>query len=284
MTSNADHRHSQGANAPRFPLSYWLSHQRLTAVLIAGLALWFLACGGTKPAPIIPPATESFARAKMLYEKKKWDKAKLELDGVIFNHPGTTVVDSAQYLLAMCYYHQRDFILAADEFERLHIKYPTSPLVDDADLLRCRSLLKVAPSNAGLDQAQTEAAISQLNLFKDNHPLSPFLPAVDSLSREAYGRLSRRDFRAGLLYHHLGRYQAARIYFQEVIDHYTDSPLVPEALYYMGEGQRHADSLESAISYYEKLIYLFPDHPRTAKARKRVAELGRLRDQTRAAE
>jgi len=222
------------------------------------------------------------ARARLLYEHKKWDKARVEFENVIFNYPGTAVVDSAQFSLAMCSYHQKDYIVAADEFQRLRTRYPTSPLVDDADLLRCHCLLMTAPRNAGLDQDRTTEAVNQLKLFKDNHPLSPHLPAVDSLLAEADGRLSKRDYQAGVLYHRLGRYQAARIYFQELIDSYTDSPLVPEALFYIAEGQRRLDSLGSAIEYYEKLVYLYPDHPRTAKAKKRVAELARRREQVQA--
>ncbi|MBI3872978.1 MAG: outer membrane protein assembly factor BamD [candidate division Zixibacteria bacterium] len=250
----------------------------------ATIGMAVVTCGGTKPAPVAPPAGESLAKALSLYDKHKWDKAKPEFESVIFNHPGATIVDSAQFYLAMCNYRQRDYVVAADEFQRLRTRYPTSPLVELADLMRCRSLLRVAPGNTGLDQDQTETALAQLNIFRDNHPVSPLLPAVDSLSREAYRRLSQHDYRAALLYHRLGRYQAARIYFQEVIDKYTDSPLVPDALFFMGEGQRRSDSLDSAISYYEKLIYSFPDHPRTVQARKRVSELARLRDQTHASE
>jgi hypothetical protein len=43
----------------------------------------------------------------------------------------------------------------------------------------------------------------------------------------------------------------------------------------MAEGQKEADSLKSAVELYEKMIYLYPDHPRTSTARKRVAKIAR---------
>ncbi|MEW5700610.1 MAG: outer membrane protein assembly factor BamD [Candidatus Zixiibacteriota bacterium] len=249
--------------------------------LALGAAL-LLSCSAHHVPPTPGSAPEMFTQARSLYEHKKWDKAKIALESVIFNHPGATVVDSAQFLLAMCSYRQKDYVIAADEFRRLRSRYPTSPLVDEADMMRCRSLLLTAPSNSALDQDRTQEAVVQLRLFKDNHPLSPYLPTVDSLVAQADGRLSKRDFKTGVLYHRLGRYEAARIYLQRLIDEFTDSPLVPEALFYIGEGHRRLDSLDRAQEYYEKLIYVYPDHPRTAKARKRVAELARRREQLQA--
>jgi len=250
-----------------------------TAVL--GIGLW--ACSGKGPPPVIP-AQEAFSDARRLYEREKWDKARQAFEMVILNHPGSSLVDSAQFFYAMCYFNQGDPIVAADEFQRLHNQYPTSTLVDDADYMRCLSLLDASPSNSGLDQEKTQEAVNEMLLFKDGHPLSDRIPAIDSLLAIAYERLSIKDYKTGVLYQKMGHFQASRIYFQQMIDTYPESPLVPEALYHIAEGQRKLDSLDSAIEYYEKLIYLYPDHDRTEKARKRVSKLSQVRDETQAAQ
>jgi outer membrane protein assembly factor BamD (BamD/ComL family) len=150
--------------------------------------------------------------------------------------------------------------------------------------MRCLSLLSSAPSNSGLDQESTETAVGELLLFKDSHPLSGRVALADSLLKIAYGRLSTKDYRTGVLYHKMGQFEASRIYLQGMIDQYPESPLVPEAIFYMAEGQRKLDSLDSAIEYYEKLIYIYPDHERTATARKRIAKIGRAQDEAQASE
>lgn len=259
--------------------------RRPSLALCAGLAFSFLfaGCGGNAPTPDLP-ADAIYARARDLYDRGKWEKAHLEFEAFVFSYPGAARIDSAQFLLAMCQYNQKNFIPAADEFLRLRRRYPTSPRVPDADLLRAHSLLNISPDNPALDQERTLAAISELRLFKDRHPLSKHVPTVDSLLAVAFGRLSKRDFQAGRLYHRMGRYRAARIYFQELIDQFPESPLIPEGFYYIADGYRHLDSLDQAIEYYEKLVYLHPDHKLTAKAKKRVKELHRRRERLRVME
>jgi outer membrane protein assembly factor BamD len=250
-------------------------------MLSAITGLCIAACSGSKP-PTVLPADEGFAEARRLYDRGKWEKARLAFESVIFNHPGSSLVDSAQYLYAMCYFKEEQEIIAAQEFLRVRRQYPTSELVDDADYMRCRSLVAAAPKNPGLDQERTQEAVNEILLFKDNHPLSERLSEVDSILQVAYGRLSTKDFKTGKLYYKLGRYQASRIYLQGMIDRYPESPLVPEAIFYMAEGQRKLDSLDNAVEYYEKLIYLYPDHKRTAKAKKRVAKIARNRGEAQA--
>ncbi len=254
-------------------------------VCLAGTLLVIAACGSSVPSPIsTDSAAELYTRARAHYDNGDWAKAKIVYESLIYSYPGAAIVDSAQFLLAMCSYNLKDYIVAADEFRRLRARYPNSPLVDEGDLLRCRSLMRIAPKNAALDQEKTREAITELALFKDNHPLSPNLAVVDSLLADAYERLSRRDFRTANLYQRLGRYEAARIYFQQVIDNYTSSPYVPDCLFNMAEGFRKQDSTDRALEYYEKMLYLFPDAENVDKAKKRIADLAQSRDTANAIE
>ena len=47
---------------------------------------------------------------------------------------------------------------------------------------------------------------------------------------------------------------------------------------------RKQDSVDRAIEYYEKLLYLYPDGENVDKAKKRIAELGQSRDTARSDE
>ncbi len=249
------------------------------AFSLAGILFVIGACGGSAPSTVsTDSAADMFAKAREQYDKGKWEKAKLAFESLVYSYPGAAIIDSAQYFLAMCSYNLKDYIVAADEFRRLRTRYPNSPLVDDGDMLRCRALLRIAPKNAALDQEKTYEAITELIIYKDNHPLSPNVAVADSLLRDAYGRLSKRDYRAATLYHRLGKYQAARIYYQQVIDNYTDSPYVPDCLFNMAEGYRKQDSVDRALEYYEKLLYLYPDAESVDKAKKRIADLAQSRD------
>jgi len=237
---------------------------------VSGIVL--LSCAGPKPIPQ-RPAEEKFHEALVKFEKRKYDDAKRLFESVIFDNPGSIVADSAQYLVGMCYYHQDEYELAAAEFQRFFTQFPTSPLVDDAELMRARCFYYGGPRNTGLDQNYTRNSVNILLAFKDDHPDSDLLPAADSLLSAAWERLSIKDFKAGKLYHRMRAYRAAQVYFQLVLDQFPESPLVPEALYLMGESYRRMEIYDTALVWYEKLIYLYPDAKYTEKAQKRVNKL-----------
>jgi len=238
------------------------------------LAAWVLAasCAGTKVTTPMP-VENKFRLALELFEKRKYESAQRMFESVIFDNPGSVVADSAQFLVGACYFNLHEYELAAGEFQRFYQQYPTSPLVDDAELMRARCYLKGAPGNVGLDQNYTQNCVVTLQTFKDDHPTSDLLPAADSLLAVCWARLSKKDFDTGKLYQRLKLHRAAGIYYQLVLDRFPESPLVPEAIYRMGETFRGMGINDTAIVWYEKLVYLYPDDPTTTKARKRIAKL-----------
>lgn len=239
------------------------------------LTFIFVSCSGTKPQS--PPTAEGRFRQGIVYfDRGKLDKARHMFESLIFDFPGAGVADSAQYLVATCYYRQKEYQLAAAEYQRFYSQYPTSPLVDDAELMRSRSYFNGTPKNIGLDQQHMETCVDMILAFKDDHPSSPLLPTADSLLQECWARLSKKDFEAGKLYYRLRAYRAAQLYFQMLIDQFPESPLIPEAIYLIGESYRGLEIHDTAIVWYEKLIYLYPEAPITPKAKKRVAKLHSL--------
>ena len=245
---------------------------RNSVVLLAVGLFFTVSCGGTKPSTQLP-AEEKFRLAIDYFDQHKYENARLLLESVIFDNPGSVVADSAQYLVGACYFDQKDYELAAEEFQRFFLQYPTSQLVDDAELMRARCYLRGAPRNTGLDQHYTETCINILKAFQDDHPTSDLLQAADSLLEACWGRLSKKDFDAGKLYQRLKAYRAAATYYQLVLDQYPDSPLAPETIYRMGETFRGLAIYDTAAVWYEKLIYLYSDDPVTAKAKKRLAKI-----------
>ena len=78
---------------------------------------------------------EQFQLAKREYDKGKYFNSIESFQRVIFNFPGATVVDTAQYYLAHSYYGNKEYELAAVEFNRLLVNYPRSAFTDDAQYM-----------------------------------------------------------------------------------------------------------------------------------------------------
>ncbi len=241
-------------------------------LFLAALVMLTVSCAGTKPKSALSPE-EKFRDGLEKYEARKFADARLLFESLIFENPGAVVADSSQYLVGMCYYNQKDFELAAGEFQRFVVQYPSSPLVDDAELMRARCFFYGAPKNIGLDQNYTTSCVNFLQAFKDDYPTSELLPAADTLLAACWERLSKRDFQAGKLYYRMKAYRAAQVYLQLVLDQYPDSPYVPETLYLMGESYRHREVYDSALIWYEKLVYLYPENKTTPKAQKRIRKI-----------
>lgn len=241
------------------------------ALAALGMALG-ISCAGTRTGPP-RTAEEKFRDATARFDKRNYEEARVLFESVIFENPGSVVADSAQYLVGMCYYRQQEYELAGGEFQRFSTQYPTSELVDDAELMRVRCFFYGAPKNTGLDQHYTETCVNLTQTFKDDHPSSDLLIAADSLLAGCWERLSRRDYSAGRLYYRMGAYQAAQVYFQLVLDRFPQSPFVPQTLYLIGESYRRREVYDTALVWYEKLIYLYPETAVTDKARKRVTKI-----------
>ncbi len=243
------------------------------AALFAVVLICVVSCAGSKPSTQQLSAEEKFRQAMSLFDRGKYENARLLFESVIFDNPGSVVADSAQYLVGACYFQQKEYELAAGDFQRFFMQYPTSALVDDAELMRARCYFLGAPRNTGLDQHYTENCVNILNAFRDDHPSSDLLPAADSLLAACWERLSKKDFNAGKLYQRLKAYRAAVVYYQLVLDQYPDSPQIPETIYRMGEAYRGLAIYDTAVVWYEKLVYLYPDDPVTVKAKKRITKL-----------
>ena len=199
----------------------------LPAVLLLGGC----GAGGVKP---IEDSQSQFKRAMELFNKKKYYEAETEFQRFIYNFPGNTAVDTAQYYLAMCYFDDNDYALAGGEFKKLLTSFPASAFADDAQYRLAMSHYHQSP-NYYLDQTDTYIAIEEFLNFLDKYAISEFSDSANFYLKEMRNKLARKTFKAGELYQKLNEYDPAVLYYDRVLDDYADSPFSEEALYHKGE-------------------------------------------------
>lgn len=88
-----------------------------------GLVVLIMGCAARRETPVLG-AEDQFALAKKYYEKKKYSDAVIELQKLIFNYPGAATLDSAQFLLGMCYLNEKIILLQWASSRRC---FPRSP-------------------------------------------------------------------------------------------------------------------------------------------------------------
>ncbi len=238
--------------------------------LAVGLAAGWAGCGSISP-KTFATAEDQFREARKDYDKKHYLRSIDGFQRVIYNYSGAPMVDSAQYFLAMSHYELHDYFMAATEFERLVNNYPGSPFVDDGQYMTGLCYFKAAPRNQGLDQKDLELSIQTLQDFLIDHPESDAADDAKATIKAARERLAHKKYDGGQTYYRLGYYESAGIYYQNVIDEFTDSEWAARALFGQGEMARKQKNYPTAKEKFATFLVVYPDHKLAGKAKKTLA-------------
>ena len=200
------------------------------------------------------------------YDKKKYLRATEAFQALIFNYPGENYVDTAQYYLALSYFGDKSYLLAQVEFNRLLLNYPASAFASQSQLMKAVCFFKGTPEHYGLDQTDLETAVRQFEDFIIDYPESDAIEDARAYLADAHQRLAHKLYASGVLYMRVHDYKAARIYFQRVIDEYTNSEFAPLATYYTAETYLKDQDWDEAHDRFENFKIAFADHELADKA------------------
>jgi len=255
---------------------------RRVLFVITWLALYFLVvlaagCGGSKSLATLN-AQELFELGKQAYEKEKYLKAVELFETVVYNYPGEAIVDSAQYFLALSYFGNEEYELAGVEFNRLITNYPASVYFEQAIFMKAVSAFESTPRHYGLDQAELKDAITQLEDFIIDFPESKLIGDARKYLSAARTQVAKKLYESGVVYRRLESMYgnqaiaAAKIYFQKVIDDYTDTEYGAQASYQFAEMEFKLGRFDEARQKFEDFRAVFPRHELAKKAAEQAIE------------
>ncbi|MEW6050937.1 MAG: outer membrane protein assembly factor BamD [Candidatus Zixiibacteriota bacterium] len=242
-----------------------LSHSIQVLLLVGAAMIMFAGCGG-KTTLVSQQPDELFKIGKEKYDHKKYLGAIEAFQSVIYNFPGNSIVDTAQYYLALSYYGNKDYALGGVEFNRLLVNYPASVYAPHAQFMKAVCAFESTPRSSGLDQTELEDAIRQFEEFLVDRPESVLAPDVKKYLVLARTRMAQKYYNSGVVYSNTGAADAAKRYYQKVADDYTDTEYAPLAIFNIAREeykQRHFDEARQKFEGFQKA---FPDHALTPKA------------------
>lgn len=231
-----------------------------------------LSCAAARKETPVPGAEDQFALAKKEYDKKKYSNAVTEFQKLIFNYPGAAFVDSAQYLLGMCYFQDKDYSSSVGEFKKVLSSFSESPLADDASFMIAYAHFKDSPK-AELDQTNSLKAIQELKDFLDEYPESQHVQEAQKLLYEARTKQAQKLYNNGRIYYKLKHYDAALIYLQDVLDQYSDTKYAAPASFLIAESYREQKKSDLAELEYRKFLEKYPGDKLTGKVKSRLNKL-----------
>ena len=266
--------------------------RNLSIVLFIFFSLIFSAC---KNQELIKPGDTllvAFEKSKSLYDDQKWGDAAKAFETVLSIGRGTEIAEEAQFLLAESYFKNESYLVAAAEYERFTLFHPDSPLREESDYKIAMSYLNLSP-RFKLDQNYTNRAIENFRVYISRYPSNPRADTAGFQIDELRNKLAEKLHHAADFYMRIDRYNAAAIYFDQVISQYPESKWAETSLVEQIEAyilyadnsvaERQVERYQKALDSYATYLQLFPRGSQRSRAEELydIAQeaLNRLNDQ-----
>ncbi|MDH4037975.1 MAG: outer membrane protein assembly factor BamD [Candidatus Krumholzibacteria bacterium] len=223
-----------------------------TAVLFAvALAVVSGCVGGMPKVPATPDAV--LERAQDYQTRGKYIQAAALYQQFLERYAGHERADFAQYMLAETHFEDRDYSLAAVEFQVVISNYGYSEYVDDALFKIGVCYWNQAPRSQR-DQQKSFDALSRFNQYRQTFPEGEYADEVEKYVREINERLAQKEYAAARWYYRQKHGAAAMIYCDKIIENYPDNRYWAQALLLKGDILLRRGENEEAIRQYTRLL------------------------------
>jgi outer membrane protein assembly factor BamD len=184
---------------------------------------------------VVPPgAGDALSPSRAALAAGNEATAILKLTEYLKDNPGSALVDEANYLLGYAHLAQGSRVLAADCFQRVLQDYPQSRFSPDACYHLALAYDGLArPSQ--LDQDWTEKAIGAYRGFLIRYPDRSEAARARERIQVMEDRLARKNYENGVLYLRMRAPEAARLYFELVLEDHPESSWACRASLGLGE-------------------------------------------------
>jgi outer membrane protein assembly factor BamD len=250
---------------------------KLIIILLAGILTISLinSCGSSKSDITTDDPIKAFEIAKRKFDKRDYTDAIEDFSFLKIRFAGTEISDKVQYYLAASYYYQKEYILAAYEFENFLKNFPLSELNAEGKFMLGNTYYALSPKYS-LDQEFTKEAINQYLQFIELYPNNKNVPEAERRIKELRNKLAYKDYWTAELYMKTDNYKAASMYYQNVYEEYIDSDWADDAMLGQAEAYINGKKYNEANKVLDKFYKLFPNSNLKSKAdrlKSRIKEL-----------
>lgn len=225
-----------------------------------------------KDAPLATPSLQ-FKEAFKLFEEENYKEAQKSFKTLLSHYPDSKEAAEAQYYLGRCLEIMDRPYQAFLEYQKVIESYPNSQRVDEI----VKREYEIGESFLNREPKKW-LGVSWYD-FVEHPSMEIFKKIVDKVPYSEYA--PRAQYKLGLLYSQLGRYDDAREIFQKVIDSYPDSEWAMPAKYQLAIAASKAfpgaaydgSSLRDASRQLDDFIKKHPDAQISATAKSQLIEL-----------
>lgn len=177
---------------------------------------------------------QKYEMAFTYYEDKDYYRAIQLFDQLQSFYRGTDKAERIAFYYAYAHYEQRDYILASYYFRQFARSYPNSKNAEEAAFMSAYCGYLDSPPSS-LDQAVTNEAIKDLQLFINQYPKSERVARANALIDELRLKLETKAYDIARLYFRMDDYKAAILSFENLIKDYPDTKYRESAMYHIAK-------------------------------------------------
>jgi len=203
-------------------------------------------------------ADQLFNEGEAGLQARKWDDAIEAFERYTLTFPTHPRNQEGRFLLGTAYMGKEEYITAANEFSRLADDFPAGPWADDARFRVCEAYGELSP-HPQLDQEYTEGAIEHCQSLITYYPESEYVPRAQEILDRMLVTLAEKHYQAGEFYRKRGAIDSAIMYYEQMIERYPGTPVVPKALLRLYESYQRIGYTQEAEAARERLLREFPD-------------------------
>ncbi len=222
------------------------------------------------------PAEEKMADADAFFAKKKYAKAAILYQDIIFER--TTLLTSvAQMKLADCYFADDKFYDARLEYEQMIKLFPDNENIADA-YYKIGVCYFEESLPAHYTQEETNSAINAFTVFLDKFPNDPRKDDAIKYIQDCQFKLLEKKYENGRIYFKMEDYSGALLYLQEIMDLGNSNELDMNSHLFAGQIYKHWEQYDVAKAHLAVVMDRYPDTKAAKKARKVLMKIKKLEE------
>ena len=202
------------------------------------------------------------------YMSKKYMEAIPVIENVMPNFKGTDTAANLYFMLADCYYLNKEYTVAAYHFKTFRDIYPRSYKAEVA-AFKIGECYKNEIPRLELEQTDNEKAINYYRAFIAEYPKSPMVDQANTEIEKLNVNLEQKALLAADLYYKTGNYRAAAVTYKNVLNQYPKIKSYESLFYKIGVAHfkfaeksilsKQAERYEVALNECQNFVNRFPN-------------------------
>lgn len=215
------------------------------------------------------------------YNNKDYYRASVLFEQILPIVRGLPEGEKVQFYLAYCQYHDKLYLLAAEQFKTFYETYGRSSLAEEARFMNAYSLYRSSP-NPNLDQSSSLDAMAAMQQFINRYPSSQFRDRAVEVIETTQNKLEKKGFENARQYYKMKYYKAAVVALNNFKQNFPDSKYIEEAYYLVILSEyklaeqsllsKQSERYKAVVDHYLEFLDRYPDSEFLKDAEKLYAE------------